>query len=433
MNRRYFTRYAAAIRNVLSRSHLTVRGRETGHCRRLRDVTPQRLVCALVEALGSRKVDTIADLLRSFNARTGLNTRYKAFYNRLAQPTFPFFMQQVFLDLLRKLSQNVLRPATGGKLSSFSDVWVQDGSSFAVHDALAEVFGGRFTKIRPAAVELHTCTSLFRDQVLRAEVAPDKDPERRFLPRPEELKGKLLLMDRGYQSLEYWEQVDAAGGFFLGRGKNNLNPRIVRFRGVPGRGKRLEGKPLQEVLRRLPRQRLDLDVEWDRPGGKILRLRVVLVWTRPKKAYLVLVTNVPQSRLTARDVAQVYRLRWQIELLFKEWKSHANLHEFSSACPALVEGLIWASLCAAALKRSVAHASQRTGPNIPISTHIVAMCGTYILPDLLRCALGGFRGLEATLERTFRYLWNNAARAHPRRDRVRGRMQFGLEYVGIKA
>ena len=92
---------------------------------------------------------------------------------------------------------------------------------------------------------------------------------------------------------------------------------------------------------------------------------MVLVWTRHKKAYLVLVTNVPQSRLTAREVAQVYRLRWQIELLFKEWKSHANLHEFSSACPALVEGLIWASLCAAALKRSVAHASQRTGPNIP--------------------------------------------------------------------
>jgi IS4 transposase len=34
---------------------------------------------------------------------------------------------------------------------------------------------------------------------------------------------------------------------------------------------------------------------------------------------------------TARQVAAVYRLRWQIELMFKEWKYYANLHYFTSA------------------------------------------------------------------------------------------------------
>ena len=58
----------------------------------------------------------------------------------------------------------------------------------------------------------------------RLQVAPDKDPERKFLPPPESLTDKLLLADRGYQSLDYWEEVDAAGGFFLVRGKSNLNP-----------------------------------------------------------------------------------------------------------------------------------------------------------------------------------------------------------------
>jgi hypothetical protein len=40
-----------------------------------------------------------------------------------------------------------------------------------------------------------------------------------------------------------------------------------------------------------------------------------------------------------------------MELLFKEWKSYANLHAFDTENPAIVEGLIWIAIAAAALKR----------------------------------------------------------------------------------
>jgi Transposase DDE domain len=433
LKRTHLTRYANALRTTLGEKNLTARGRESRHCRRLRDITPQRLVCALLESLGAQRVESVADILRTFNAQTGLSTRYKAFYNRLARPEFPRFMRQVYRDILRKLACNVLRPATGGKLTHFRDIVIQDGSSFAVHDALSRVFGGRFTTVRPAAVEVHTYLSLFQDQVIEAEVAPDKDPERKFLPAAKSLKGKLLLADRGYQSLAYWEEVQAAGGYFLMRGKGDLNPRIRTVRGSGGRLRRFEGKCLHEVLHSLPRRRLDLDVEWDRPGDRILRLRMVLVWNRGKKRYLILVTNARRHLLAAPQVMKVYRLRWQVELVFKEWKSYANLHAFTSANAPLVEGLIWASLCAAALKRTLAHASQRSGPSVAISNRIAAMCGAHILPPLLRTALRGFRNLTKILESIFRYLCENAARAHPGRDRTYGRMRFGLEYVGLNA
>lgn len=433
MNQSHATKFAVALRATLGRTSVTARGRESRHCRRLRDVTPQRLVCALVEALGAGRVETIADILRTFNAQTGLCTQYKAFYNRLAQPAFPRFMQQIYRDILRNLSVNILRPAVGGKLALFQDVVVQDGSSFAVHDALARTFGGRFTTIRPAAVEVHTYLSLFHDQVIDVAVAPDTAGERQFLPPAETLVGKLLLADRGYQSLDYWAAVQAAGGFFLMRGTHDLNPRIRTVRGPHGALPRFAGRRLQEVIDALPRRRLDVDVEWDRPGGQTVRLRLVLIWIRPERAYTVLVSNVSRRMLTARHVATLYRLRWQIELVFKEWKSYANLHAFTSANPAIVEGLIWASLCAAALKRSLAHVAQRSHATRPISTRIVAMCGAHILPKLLRSALAGFRHLEALVHDIVRYLSANAARAHPQRDRVRGRMRFGLEYVGARA
>lgn len=433
MKRAHFTRFTQGLKATLERQNLTGLARRLRQCRRLRDVTPQRLVCALLEALGSRRVETVADIQRAFNAQTGLGTRYKAFYNQLAKPAFPRFMRAVFQELLGKLSQDVLRPMAGTALSSFEDVVIQDGSSFAVHDALARTFGGRFTKIRPAAVEVHAFLSVFRDQVLRAHVAADKEAEARFLPPPGALRGKLWLADRGYESLDYWERVDQQGGFFIVRGKKTLNPWLVRVRGLGRSLRRFEGQRLHDVLPQLPRRCLDLVVEFRVRRERPLRLRMVLLWVPTRRYFLILVTNVSRRRMAARQVLGVYRLRWQVELVFKEWKSYANLHAFVSRSPTLVEGLIWASLCAAALKRSMAHACQRTGQTVPISTRIVAMCGAFILPELLRCALRAFRRLEAVVDRIFRYLWENAARAHPQRDRLRGRLKWGLQCVGITA
>ena len=41
-----------------------------------------------------------------------------------------------------------------------SPIVIQDGSSFAIKDALKEVFPGRFKKVKPAAVEAHATLGL---------------------------------------------------------------------------------------------------------------------------------------------------------------------------------------------------------------------------------------------------------------------------------
>jgi hypothetical protein len=41
--------------------------------------------------------------------------------------------------------------------------------------------------------------------------------------------------------------------------------------------------------------------------------------------WLIFVTNVPQQMLSIQQVALLYRVRWQIELVFKLWKSYAGL------------------------------------------------------------------------------------------------------------
>lgn len=118
-----------------------------------------------------------------------------------------------------------------------------------------------------------------------------------------------------------------------------------------------------------------------------------------------------------------------MELLFKEWKSHANLRAFDTANPHIAEGLVWAALAAAALKRHIAHATQALR-RVEVSTRKVAMCARHGLDAALQAlASGKNRSLPTALRHLIDYLARNALRSHPKRDRLSGRLQFGLKPV----
>ena len=75
-------------------------------------------------------------------------------------------------------------------------------------------------------------------------------------------------------------------------------------------------------------------------------------------------------------------------MLFKEWKSYANLHAFDTASPAIVEGLMWAAIAAAALKRFLAYMTQLLA-EVPMSTRKVAMCAVHVLGGIVQALKTG--------------------------------------------
>ena len=141
-----------------------------------------------------------------------------------------------------------------------------------------------------------------------------------------------------------------------------------------------------------------------------------------------LVTNLQRQSFSHEQVSDGYRLRWQIELLFKEWKSHANLRTFDTANPHIAEGLIWAALCAATVKRYCAHMTQRIF-RVAMSTRIVAKCSHHVLRDVLYDLMHCPWRLPASVARAIDYLSRNARRAHLKRDQKTGRQKLGLVHV----
>ena len=164
-------------------------------------------------------------------------------------------------------------------------------------------------------------------------------------------------------------------------------------------------------------------------GERAFSARLIASWNRSKREYRFLVTNLPRSRYSAKAVDQVYRLRWQIELLFKEWKSYANLHAFNTANPGIAEGLIWAAVGAAAMKRYLAHMTQVLH-GVEVSTRKVAMCAHQVLGRVIDVLISKSRDeLHEALRVAVEYLAVNAIRSHPKRERRTGRLQFGIKPV----
>lgn len=390
---------------------------------RQRELRPADLVASLLASSSHGNVRCLADLHRDLVRDTATDMVYRSLHDRLNDESFPALMRAAFLHAANHLVFQALRFMPGSPFARFQGVFVQDGSSFAVHPGLAAIFPGRFKKNAPAAIELHATFDLLANTCETVAVSPDTESERAYLPTPESLAGSLFLADRGYPSYAYLSALDSAGASFVMRGKENLASKVV--------GQYRDGAlsdfehplALNKVLKQHRGMALDLVIQV-KVDDAVKHFRVVAY--PQTKGHTILLTNLPHADFTAEMVGLAYRLRWQVELLFREWKSHANLRRFVTRKAPIAEGLIWASLLVSLLTRFVANAAQTVG-KVAISTLKAAKMMAAHLPRLLHALLRGADELAAALDAALADLIQNGKRAHPDRDRKTGRERTGLQ------
>ncbi len=163
--------------------------------------------------------------------------------------------------------------------------------------------------------------SALQDRAVSVTMAPDKEAEGQFAPPPQELRKRLLLADRGYENQRMLREIQEQGGAYIIRGKKNIRPLIRRAWDSNGRAlRRLQGKQLTWDV--LPNCHVDLEVSWGQ-GANPCDERIVVFpvrGSRNRRSFIYLHTSLSRDEFTAWHVGQLYRLRWQIELLFN-WEN----------------------------------------------------------------------------------------------------------------
>jgi len=312
---------------VFSDTLLNACGTDVTFCRRQRVITPCRLGLALTATCASQRVETIADFHRGFNALFGTTVTYQAFYNQVAKLHFADFARTMAERLISDMTLKVLGFAKGRAFGEFRHIVIQDGSSFAIHDGLREVFPGRFKAVKPAAVELHTTMDLLCDAPTTVVLTPDTASEQAFLPEPTALRASLLLADRGYLDLHYMRRVQDEGGFFLIRAKAGMNPQVIEALREDGKRLRsLRNKPLKAIHVKLPkRQRVELGVQWQIDGHPLC-LRLILSWDPRTQSFCYFLTNLPPKRYPLEVICRAYKWRWPVEIFQPYYDSSRLLY-----------------------------------------------------------------------------------------------------------
>lgn len=245
------------------------------------------------------------------------------------------------------------REDLGVLLKEFSDVQVVDSSSVMLKK-LARNWAPSTSESRPAGVKWHAIVSL-KDWVPTA----DRLTEQRLhdsagLPEGALPSGTLTLFDLGYLDVERFIDAMARGADFLTRLKTNHNPIIKRVHTgkgdrVKARGMRLDEALTQQVLLD-DAGALDLDVVLEAEGKQAVA-RVVAELAPADGSLHWYLTSVGRDLLSIDDVVEAYRLRWYVELFFKQMKSGVGLEAILASRPGAVAALVYAKVIALCLAR----------------------------------------------------------------------------------
>lgn len=227
MDRQQLTIMANKCQSVFDASRLDASATDRAFCQRHRLMTPCRFGLSVVASMAAQQVHSIADMHRDCNALWDREVTDKAFSTQLATPRCVACLRTSLCDLMGTLTLQVLGFHKGQALSACNRMLLQDGRSFALHDALAQVFPGRFNTVKPAAVALHCTMDVLREAPITVVLTPDTDGAQDDLPEPASLQGAVFLADRGSLNLTSLRDVDRHRGCFVVRGKEGVHPRVI--------------------------------------------------------------------------------------------------------------------------------------------------------------------------------------------------------------
>ena len=393
--------------------------RECTVIRREREFTGQTLLLMIVLTLLKKPDASWADFHLTA-AQLGLEVSRTAIENRFAAG-------QPLVDFLRSALENALKQTVAGNASSadllqrFTAVLIGDATTIALPDELADLFPGCGGSVGTsgAALKIQVLWDLKTGRLVKLELEPGRASDAKSpIAVTEAEPGTLLVYDLGYFDLSRFAALDEQKVKYLSRLQHGTHVfdtdgnRLDLLSFLREQEVRLvDRKVLLGVSERLPCRLIAIRVpeEVANRRRQDAREKAKNKGRVPTAEYLELlgwslfVTNNSAEDLTWKAVVVLYRARWQIELLFKLWKSHNQLARVRAGAKALeVLAVFYAKLLGVVLQNWILVAT--AGANVNYSMTTAARALRDMVKTLLLCVgdlmklVEGLRELAKVIE-----------------------------------
>ena len=233
-----------------------------------------------------------------------------------------------------------------GVFLQFKNTYICDGTYVSLPNKLKQFYRGTGgIRKKEAALKIQTMfnitTRSLRDLRIYEACDPNGYYHENILSILQE--NDLIIHDLGYFKKEFFKQVSEKGAYYLSRllsrtlfyssmdtpqqtplPLNKIFKQTSNFidTQVCIGGNKKKRLPVRIIAVKLPKNIVEQRLRKAniRSRGKTMsKIQKTLI------AWNIVVTNAPVDKLTAEAAMELYKIRWQIELVYKAWKSHAGL------------------------------------------------------------------------------------------------------------
>ena len=331
--------------------------RATGFVQRTSKMTGERFAETVILGWVANPDAPLNDLVQR-SAQLGVQISEAGLQQRINARAVAF-LQALFAASIARFRERVRLPAH--MLSQFSQINVVDSSLVRLPDELQTAFKGFNTPGSAAAAKLQLRFDYLTGDFNALQVQDGREPDQNCpFPVQYAVPQSLALFDLGYAKFDQLQTLTNRQAYFITR----LATRIVVYQHVD------DDAPL-DLVQFLARQGDHGEVDVSIGLKKQVRVRLIfqklppaVVAERRRKvkrtaqkkqhgitakhlalqAWNLFITNLPIDRASSQQVLQLYRVRWQAELLFKLWKSQAKLSQVGTYRPARVVCQLYARL-----------------------------------------------------------------------------------------
>ena len=294
-----------------------------------------------------------------------------------------------------------------------------DSTGFALPPKMAKSFpgcgGSGRSKGNEAAIKLQTELELCSGALCCVQAEPGRSPDQgtsrqSVFPR----RGGLRIADLGYFSVAVLRQITAVGAHFISRMQFQTR---IEFQGdwVPvidflvcqaKSNIRVIDQPIkigrsEQLACRLIAWRVPPEIAACR--RKKLRAACRKRGQQPSRRALsacdwnFLVTDLQPEELSLNEAIVLYRSRWQIELLFKRWKSYCRIDLMDGRTDERSMTRFWIRMCAATIQHYMVVACCWQNDKVPSFAKVALKLRDHV--EELCTALPSRRTLERLLEK----------------------------------
>ncbi len=228
-------------------------------------------------------------------------------------------------------------------LQCFTEVNILDSCEWQLPEGLKKIFKGSSGGASDSAIKVQLLLEFLSGSYKLIELTDRRKPDHTYGEEiiPHIKEDSLNLFDLGYFRVKFFKDIESAGGYYLCKLRNNRNlyetTQSNELKKINlDRMLRLSPKKLfsfRAIMKDSDNNSVKVTVICQPVSRKIAIKRRKKLRARAKGDYFpsksafyraswnILITNIPEELLSVDEVLSLYSVRWEIEIVFKLWKS----------------------------------------------------------------------------------------------------------------